>query len=122
MPPAVLLDAHVATRVAVSLRRRGLDVIALAEWHGGAYLDLPDDTLLRVAAGERRVLATFDLHTIPSLLRVMADEGAHHAGVILISPRSFRQDDVGGIARALERTLRDVMPADGRNQVVYLRR
>ena len=122
MPAPLLLDVHIASQVAVRLRRRGLDAIALPEWHGGANLDLPDDALLRLAAAERRVLATFDVHTIPTLLRMLGDAGIDHAGVILISPRSFRQDDFGGIARALEGVLRDVLPVTATNQVVYLRR
>ena len=122
MPAPLLLDVHIATHVAARLRRRGLDAIALPEWHGGAYLDLPDDALLRQAATERRVFATFDVHTIPALLRVLGDAGIDHAGVILIGPRSFRQDDVGGIARAIETVLQDVLPPVATNHVIYLRR
>jgi hypothetical protein len=122
VPTALLLDAHIATRVAILLRQRHVDALALAEWHAGAYLDLPDDALLRLAATERRTFVTFDVHTIPPLLRLLADTGIDHAGVILISPRSFRQDDFGGIARALEQTLQQALLPNTTNQVIYLTR
>jgi hypothetical protein len=119
---ALLLDGHIATAVAVRLRQRWVDVLALAEWHDGAHLDASDDELLRLVRAERRVFATFDVRTVPPLLRVLGDAAVRHGGVVLVSPGAFRQDDVGGLVRALERVARVELPGDATDVVIYLRR
>lgn len=119
---ALLLDGHIATVVAVRLRDHGVDALALVEWHGGAHLDASDDELLRLATLERRVFVTFDVRTIPPVLRALVDAGVGHAGVVLVSSRSFRQDDIGGLVRALARVARDELPEDAAEVVLYLKR
>jgi hypothetical protein len=39
--------------------------------------------------------------TIPEALQELGESGEAHAGVIFVSRRSFRQNDVQGIGRAL---------------------
>jgi predicted nuclease of predicted toxin-antitoxin system len=97
----LLLDSHVATALAEQLRRHGVDAVALPEWSGGSYTAARDDDLLRVAHADGRVLVTFDRQTIPPLLMDFAETGEHHGGVILVSSRAYRANDVGGLLRAL---------------------
>ncbi len=97
-----LLDSHIAAVVAEELGRRGIDAIALAQWMGGTYRNAPDELILAAAHAERRVFVTYDRSTIPPLLRELAESGRHHGGVILISERTLRSNDVGGLVKALE--------------------
>ncbi len=77
--------------------------------------------MLRAAAAEGLVLVTFDLRTIPVLLRDWAETGQHHAGVVLVGDQTLRPGDVGPLVRALAGLLTDVS-ADWTDRVVFLRR
>ncbi len=71
------------------------------------------------AARERRVLVTFDVRTLPPLLRQWAETDLSHGGVILVSSRRFQPDDVRGLTRALRR----LVQAEGdtlEDQVLFL--
>jgi hypothetical protein len=62
------------------------------------------------------------VHTVPEVLRSFAESGEEHGGVVLVSARSFRQDDVGGLVEALGR-LRALLEQVGpRNRVLFLER
>ena len=92
----LLLDAHVPPAVAKALSRRcpGLDVVHLCDWRERAYLRAEDRDILRAAAGEARTLFTYDLKTIPGLLRALAETEEEHGGVIFADDRSIPSDDV----------------------------
>jgi hypothetical protein len=119
---ALLLDVLVPSAVAVQLRARGLDVLALPEWHGGLRLNWADLELIRFASLEQRTFVSFDVNTLPPILDELAYAGEEHAGVILVSRNAFRQNDVGGLVRALEHFVRHDLPDDMTNQVLYLPR
>ncbi len=78
-----------------------IEAVALRDWRGGAFLNRPDEEILRAAFLEKRILVTFDVNSIPELLVRLAVAGEDHAGVILVSSLSFDQDDLGSLARAL---------------------
>jgi hypothetical protein len=101
----LLLDSHVPHAVAPPLRDDGFDVETLADWRGGRLLDWPDDTILEAAATEARTLVSFDCKSIPRLLRAWGRAGRSHGGVILIDEKTIRQNDIGGIVRALRALL-----------------
>lgn len=71
----LLLDVHVPAAVVDALVRRhpGLDAVHLRDWRDGACLGADDREILAMAAGERRTLFTYDLRTIPVLLRALAE-------------------------------------------------
>ena len=117
----LLLDAHLSLEIATSLRADGIDIISLEEWLGGRYRHTPDAQILRAAAGEDRVLVTCDVRTIPSLLKAWASTGQRHVGVVLISRRSIRPNDIGGLIRALRRLEENPPEQPGENQAIYLR-
>lgn len=120
MPIRLLLDVHIGRHVARALRQRGFDVVALAEWHRGSYLGTLDDEMLRAAAHEGRTLVTYDVHTIPALLRTLAGAGVQHAGVIFVSRRTIKSDNIGALVAALERFLRQCAEDDLHDQSYFL--
>ncbi len=116
-----LLDSHLPRALAEGLRRHDLDTVELSKWRGGDYRNALDSLLLRAAYTERRVLLTFDCHTIPPLSQELAETGQHHAGVVLIGSLTFRSDDVSGLLGAL-RNLAAQSGDDWEDVVVFLRR
>ncbi len=85
-------------------------------------MGMPDPELLRAAVQQRLTLLTFDLKTIPNLLRLWADQDIEHGGVIFIDEKSFAQNDVGGIARALCALWRSQGKLDWTNRTVFLQK
>jgi predicted nuclease of predicted toxin-antitoxin system len=117
-----LLDEHISPQVARLLRQRGIEAHALREFEDGRLLQAEDTEILRAALRAGLVFVTFDVHTVPEVLRSFAESGEEHAGVVLVSARSFRQDDVGGLVEALGR-LRALLEQVGpRNRVLFLER
>jgi predicted nuclease of predicted toxin-antitoxin system len=93
----------------------------LSEWRDGRHRDAADSEILSAASLEGRVLVTYDVSTIPTLLYEMALAGEDHAGVIFVSVKTVRQDDIGGLANALER-LGETLQKDTTNLVAFLAR
>lgn len=120
MPVRLLFDEHISPKVARLLRERAVDGLALREWHDGQYLSRPDDEILRAAHLEGRALVTFDVHSIPTLIRYLAESGTDHSGVIFVSTKAIGQGDVPRLVAALERlaALQGDQPLE--NQVLFL--
>jgi hypothetical protein len=113
----LLLDAHVSPAVARALQESGIDALALRDWQGGRFRNASDAQILVTAATEERVLVTYDLRSIPPLLKEWAESGRVHAGVILVDGRTIRPGDVGGPRRALAAAVAERW----RDRVVFLR-
>jgi hypothetical protein len=79
----LFLDAHIsARRVAGALRDRGHDVRAANDER---ELDgLADEQLLDLAAGETRVMITFDVKDFTVIARRWAEAGKRHAGLGIV--------------------------------------
>ena len=120
----LLLDEHVSPEVAngLRLRAKGLFVCALGEWQEGRFLGLPDDVLLKAAAAEHLTLVTYDRRTIPPLLKVWAEEGREHGGVILVDNRTIPASDIGGLVKALRAVWHQGAKWDWTNRTMMLRR
>src|SRR5919108_5032866 len=99
----LLLDAHISSAVARGLRAHGADAVAITEWHGGRYRSAADPDVLRVAHLEQRTLVSYDLSSIPDLLRELAEAGEDHSGVIFVSQKTIREGDTAGLVEALLR-------------------
>lgn len=105
--------------MADALRRRDIDAEAMRDWRSGEMLGRSDEEILAVAVREERALVTYDVRSIPPLLRRLAETGASHAGVVLVSAKSLPMGDVRRLARALERLCtRETKPL--RDQVLFL--
>lgn len=120
----LLLDEHVSPDVADGLRRRtkSLEVHALGEWEEGRLLGQSDETILAVAAAAKLTLVTYDLRTIPPLLKMWAESDRHHAGVILVDGKTISSSDIGGLVQALGKLAREAATWDWTEQVIFLRR
>jgi hypothetical protein len=116
----LLLDSHVAKALAEQLRAHGIDAAALPEWKGGNYRTADDEDLLPTAYIDRRILVTFDCQTIPPLIKRIAEAGEYHGGVILVSSRSFRANDIGGLLHALLTLAVQRGSEDWADRVIYL--
>lgn len=99
----LLTDEHLSPAIAPAVRKRSPEatILCLRDWRGGHFLGASDALVLGEAATEGLTLVTFDVRTIPPLLKNWAEQGSDHAGVIFVDRRSYAQNDVGGIARAL---------------------
>lgn len=99
----LLLDEHISPKVSAEIRRRDptLTVHAMSEWESGAFLGQQDPVCLREAAAQSLTLVTYDLRTIPPLLKIWAEEGQTHGGVILVDGKTIALGDIGGLTSAL---------------------
>jgi hypothetical protein len=98
----LFLDAHISgPRVAGALRGDGHDVRAADEER---ELDgATDEELLSLAAGEGRVLVTFDVKDFPLIARRWAEAGREHAGCAIVV--GLGHGEFGAILEALTREL-----------------
>jgi hypothetical protein len=105
--------------VAQALNRHGVDATALRAFDGGRLLGAADEDILAAATRDGRALVTFDLRTIPPLLKRWAETGERHAGVILVSASAMRPNDVRRVVRSLRR-LADAADGGLEDQVLFL--
>jgi hypothetical protein len=120
----LLLDEHVSPAVAsqLSAHRPDLIVTTLQSWERGTYLGAPDDVLLKAAYAADLTLVTYDLRTIPILLKQWSEEDTPHAGVIFVDTRTIAPSNLGGLVRALLQLCDAHGAARWRNRVLYLSR
>jgi hypothetical protein len=120
----LLLDEHLSPAIAKGLRRKckTLAVCGLVEWEGGRFLGLSDEAILEEAATQKRTLVTYDLKTIPPLLKTWIEAGRDHGGVIFEDNKTIPSSDSGGLIRALQKLAEDLGAMEWTNQVRFLRR
>ena len=99
----LLLDEHISPDVASGLERRNrlLAVWCMAEWENGEFFGRDDSACLQQAGAQGLTLVTYDLRTVPPLLKQWAEEGRSHAGVIFVDEKTISPADIGGLVRAL---------------------
>jgi predicted nuclease of predicted toxin-antitoxin system len=86
----LLLDEMLSSNIADELRAKGHDVLAVVA--DPALLALPDDQILAHAAATGRALVTANIKDFMPLDAQYRAAGQAHAGLILISAKTFRQD------------------------------
>lgn len=120
----LLLDEHISPVVANGLRRRtkGLLVWPLKEWEEGRLLGLPDEMLFKSAAQQGFTLVTYDRRTIPPLLKVWAEQGRDHGGVVFVDDRTIPSCDVGALVKALHSLWKQTVKWDWANRTIIVRR
>ncbi len=98
----LLLDEMLSGRIAEQLRARGHDAQAIVE--RADLVQLPDDQVLALAAGEQRVLVTLNIADFSTLGARWMSQGRVHAGLMLLSTATFPQDRsfVGAVLAALD--------------------
>jgi len=117
-----LLDEHIAVAVAAQLnvQRPASRTLTLARWNDAAYLGATDDVILKAAQVTGLTLVTYDLRTIPGLLKQWGEEGAAHGGVVFVDTRSITPTDIGGLVRALVELWDAEQASDWTNRVVFM--
>ncbi len=120
----LLLDEHISPDVADGLRRRSRSVVVhwMAEWKGGNFLGREDSACLLEAAKQGLTLVTYDRRTIPPLLKIWAEEGRRHEGVIFVDEKTISPADIGGLVRALTQLCKEAGKWDWTDQVYFLQR
>ena len=120
----LLLDEHLSPDIAEGLRRKGraLTVHGLTEWEGGRFLGLTDEAIREEAAAQKLTLVTYDLKTIPPLLKTWMESGRDHGGVIFVDHKTIPSSDFGGLVRALHKLSLDGARWDWKNRICFLRR
>src|SRR5271170_3820950 len=116
----LLLDEHISPAVAVGVRRRAREVVihAVRDWSGGILLGEDDAVCLKAAAAQSLTLVTYDRRTIAPLLRLWAEEGVHHTGVIFVDQKTIPQGDIGGLVWALSALAQEAMHWDWADEYI----
>ena len=119
----LLLDEHISPDVANGVQRRNRSVVihSMVQWESGNFLGKEDSACLLEAAKHRLTLVTYDRRTIPPLLKLWAEEGRSHGGVIFVDEKTISPADLGGLVRALSSLAAKVGEMDWTNQVYFLR-
>jgi nucleoside-diphosphate-sugar epimerase len=121
MPRRLLIDEMYPGIVAEQLCAKGHDVRAVVT--DPEYSGLTDETILIGAAEAGRALVTADIKDFTALDALYRASGRSHAGLILVSAKTFPQDHslAGALTNALSALLNaDRGPSDG--QVIFLSR
>lgn len=101
MSLAFFLDEDMSYRVAEGLRQRGIDAVSVYEV-GRANRRLSDEEQLAFAAGEGRVLVTYNRSDYQALDAHWRAQGRTHAGILWCSERSIPRRAFGDLVRAVE--------------------
>jgi predicted nuclease of predicted toxin-antitoxin system len=99
------LDHHYSPQIAIQLRKRRGDVVAVIE-RGWEAED--DESLLAFCAGENRALVTNNVSDFAVISRRWALQGRHNAGLIFTSDTGMPRgrDTIGRYVAALQALLR----------------
>jgi nucleoside-diphosphate-sugar epimerase len=87
---SLLLDEMFSGLIAEQLRAKGHDVIAVVT--DPAFIGLPDDQILAHATDTERALVTANIKDFMPLDARYRAAGQNHAGLILVSTKTFPQD------------------------------
>ena len=90
MSQPLLLDEMFTDDIAQQLRTKGYDVISVVA--DPALVGLPDDQTLAYATAERRALVTANIKDFVPLDARYRAAGQSHAGLILVSTKTFPQN------------------------------
>ena len=120
----ILLDVHIAKAAIGALRKStpGIDAEHISQWRGGMFLRADDEEILAACHTEKRVLVTYDMATIPDLLRRWMAEGRSHSGVVFADENTVRPNVPSEVARAVASLAKRHGKADTTNLVRHLSR
>jgi predicted nuclease of predicted toxin-antitoxin system len=117
----LLLDEMLSGTIAEQLRAKGHDALAVVE--SPDLISLPDDQILARATAAGRILVTANIKDFMPLDAQYRAGGQAHAGLILISTKTFAQDRTFTVA--ITSALTALLDEPGRiqaGQVLFLTR
>ena len=119
----LLFDCHIAKAALAALRKTSpmLQAEHLATWRTGAFLRADDASILTACHSEQRAFVTYDLATIPDLLRQWAAEDRDHSGVVFADANTVSPDVPAQVAAAVAALAAEIGDSDTRNMVRFLR-
>lgn len=101
-----LLDEQLSPQIAVLLRQRGYDVVAVAD--RADLVGRSDRIVLEAASAERRAVVTNNIKDFRPLATEWLARGRAHGGLILLpSSRTRTRTAVAPLTNAIESVLRD---------------
>jgi hypothetical protein len=121
MSRPLLLDEMLSDDIAQQLRAKGYDVISVVA--DSALAGLPDDQVLAYARTEGRALVTANIKDFVPLDGHYRAAGQSHAGLILVSTKSFPQNR--GFPAAITSSLASLLSGTAKiqsGQVLFLMR
>jgi hypothetical protein len=121
MGQRLLLDEMFSDDIAQQLRAKGYDAISVVG--DAALIGLPDDQVLAYATSERRALVTANVRDFVPLDGRYRAAGQSHAGLILVSTKTFPQNR--GFPSAITTALASLLSSTARiqsGQVLFLTR
>jgi predicted nuclease of predicted toxin-antitoxin system len=121
MSQPLLLDEMFSDDIARQLRTKGYDVISVAA--DLALAGLPDDRVLAYATAEGRALVTANIKDFVPLDARYRAAGQSHAGLILVSTKTFPQNR--GFPSAVTTALATLLSGTAKiqsSQVLFLMR
>ena len=118
----LLLDEHLSPRIARQFRAKfpGSQIESIVLWEDGRLRGVADDVVLAEAHEQGWTLVTYDLATITPLLKIWAEQGIAHGGVILVDQRTVAPNEIGGLIRSLASIWNQEKNRDWTNVVIYL--
>jgi hypothetical protein len=100
-----LLDEQLSSQIAVELRSRGLDAVAVTE--RADLVRTSDEQVLAAATAERRAVVTNTIKDFRPLAAARLAAGRSHAGLILLPARRSRtRAAVTALANGIEAVMR----------------
>lgn len=109
----LLLDEMFSDAIAQQLRAQGHDVVSVVA--NQALVALPDDQILAYAVAEGRALVTANIKDFTPLDRQYRGAGRDHAGLILVSTKTFPQNR--GFSNAITAALGAMLNDTNKNQL-----
>src|SRR6266436_1365086 len=98
-----LLDEHISPTVAreAAAKCRGMKIVAFMHWRRGGLMGTDDRLFLPEAKLDGLTLVSYDLKTIPPLLKEWAEQGIDHGGVIFVDTKTIAPNNFGALVAAL---------------------
>lgn len=100
MPVRFLMDENISPRVAVQLRRSGVDARSVVE---SDLAGSSDEAIFKSAIVQVRIVVTYNVADFIVLLRDEIAAGGRIPGVIFVSASTIPSSEIGQAVRALRR-------------------
>ncbi len=119
----LLFDVHVAKATIAALQKMAPQIqsVHIASWRDGALVHADDQEILTACRAEKRVLVTYDMATIPDLLKRWASEERSHSGVFFADENTIRPNSPQEVASAVAALAKEIGNANTTNLVRFLR-